>query len=162
MRSHGVVLEAELGKKARERFATVDFDAIEFLFEGAEEALDAAVLPRTARNSELLAGQTTVAASFTFIAAQTGLPVTITKSTVLTVKQPVQLVLTATSTNLIVGQSSTVTVKTSDPAPAGGLVVSLSGGGTGAGTYPTPKVIFFQAPTRRTRRSAGPTTAPIA
>jgi RHS repeat-associated protein len=60
---------------------------------------------------------------------------------VLTVKQPVQLVLTATSTNLIVGQSSTVTVKTSDPAPAGGLVVSLSGGGTGAGTYPASVTI---------------------
>jgi len=95
-----------------------------------------ATIASTGVATPLAAGQTTIKASFTFNAAQTGQPVSITQETVLTVKQPVGLVLTAPTTTPIEGQSTTVTVTSSDPAPAGGLTVALTGGGSGAGTFP--------------------------
>jgi RHS repeat-associated protein len=87
------------------------------------------------------AGETTIRAAFTFTAVQTGQSVTIEQSTALTVKAPTPLVLSAPATTLIEGNSVTVTVTTSDPAPAGGVLVNLSGGGTGAGTFPASVTI---------------------
>jgi RHS repeat-associated protein len=87
------------------------------------------------------AGQTTIGGSFTFTAVQTGQAATISASTVLTVKAPVGLVLSAPTNTLIVGSSTTVTVASSDPAPAGGLIVTLTGGGSGAGTFPPAMTI---------------------
>jgi RHS repeat-associated protein len=89
----------------------------------------------------LAAGQTTIGASFTFTAAQTGQPVTIAPTTVLTARHPVALMLTAPTTSLIIGNSTIVTVTSTDPAPAGGLAVALTGSGTGAGTFPTAVTI---------------------
>jgi len=42
MRPNGVVPESEFGQQARERFAGIDLDAIEFLLQRAEEPLDPA------------------------------------------------------------------------------------------------------------------------
>jgi RHS repeat-associated protein len=81
-------------------------------------------------------GQTTINASFSYTAAQTGQPVTITAATTLTVKQQVGLVLSAPALTLQVGQSTTVTVTSSDPAPAGGLMVTLAESGTGFASFP--------------------------
>jgi len=95
-----------------------------------------ATIASTGVASALSQGHTTVTASFTFTAAQSGQPVTISSSTVLTVKTPTALVLAAPMTSLRIGQSVTVTVSTSDAPAFGGLLVTLSGGGSGAGTYP--------------------------
>jgi RHS repeat-associated protein len=95
-----------------------------------------ATINATGVASALAAGQTTIRASFSFTAVQTGQPVTINSSTTLAVRQAVALVLTATTTNLQVAQSAIVTVSSSDPAPAGGLIINLAGSGTGAGSFP--------------------------
>ena len=81
------------------------------------------------------AGQTTITASYSFAGVQTGDTITIAQSTVLTVKQPVALQLSAPVTTLIVGTSTTVTVTSADPAPPGGLAVTLTGS-SGAGSFP--------------------------
>ncbi len=86
--------------------------------------------------SALAAGTATIEASFGFTAAATGQAVTISARTTLTVKQPVALVLTAPTTTLISGASTTVTVTSSDPAPAGGLVVTLTQSGIGLASFP--------------------------
>ena len=95
-----------------------------------------ATIASTGVASALSQGPTTVTASFTFTAVQSGQPVTISSSTDLTVKTPTALVLAAPVTSLRVGESVTVSVGTSDAPPFGGLLVTLSGGGSGAGTYP--------------------------
>ncbi len=86
--------------------------------------------------SALAAGTATIEASFGFVASATGQNVTISTSTVLTVKQPVALVLTSPTTTLVVGNSTTVTVTSSDPAPAGGLTATLTQNGTGSASFP--------------------------
>jgi len=86
--------------------------------------------------SALAAGQTTIRASYTFTAIQTGQATTVEQTTTLTVNSLVRLALSAPATTLVEGTTVTVTVTTSDPAPAGGLAVSLVGSGTGAGTFP--------------------------
>jgi len=91
--------------------------------------------------SALAEGQTTITASFTFSAVQTGQPVTVTRQSVLTVKQPVGLVLSAPAQTLQIGQSTTVTVNSVDPAPEGGLVVSLTQSGSGVATFPASVTI---------------------
>lgn len=100
-----------------------------------------ATIASTGVASALAAGQTTIAASFSFVAAQTGQPVTITAATTLTVKQQVALALSAPVLTLQVGQSTTVTVASSDPAPGGGLVVTLVQSGTGSATLPATVAI---------------------
>lgn len=89
----------------------------------------------------LSAGQTTITASFSYTAAQTGQPVTVTAATTLTVKQQVALVLSAPTLTLQVAQSTTVTVTSSDPAPAGGLMVTLTQSGAGSATFPATVTI---------------------
>lgn len=91
--------------------------------------------------SATAAGQTTIRAAFTFTAVQTGQPVTIEQSTELTVKALLPLVLAAPTTTPTEGDAVTVTMTTSDPAPAGGLIVNLAGGGNGAGTFPATVTI---------------------
>lgn len=81
-------------------------------------------------------GQTSISAGFSFTAAETGTPVTVTASTILTVKPLAALTLSAPTATLTVGETVTVTLATSDPAPSEGLLVTLSGGGSGAGTLP--------------------------
>ncbi len=95
-----------------------------------------ATIASTGVASALASGQTTITASFIYKAAQTGQVVTITAATTLTVKQPVALMLTAPTTTLLSGASTTVTVASSDPAPAGGLAVTLSATGSGTATFP--------------------------
>jgi RHS repeat-associated protein len=104
-----------------------------------------ATVASTGVATPLAAGSTTVKASFTFTAVQTGQPVTITEETVLTVKLPVPLALTAPTTTPIEGQDTTVTVSSADPAPFGGLLVTLSGSGAGLGTFPPAVVILEDA-----------------
>ncbi len=96
-----------------------------------------ATINATGLANALAAGSSTMGASFSFVASATGQNLTISTSTVLTVKQPVGLVLTAPTTTLIVGNSTTVTVTSSDPAPAGGLAVTLTQSGSGSATFPT-------------------------
>jgi RHS repeat-associated protein len=84
----------------------------------------------------LAQGTTTITATFSFNTAQTGLPVSVSQSTSLSVKIPTPLVLSAPTTNLMVGASTIVTITTSDAPPFGGLVVNLTAGGTGSGTFP--------------------------
>ncbi len=86
--------------------------------------------------SALAAGSSTIGASFSFTTVINGQSVTVSTSTVLTVKQLVALVLTAPVTTLAVGDSTTVAVSSSDPAPAGGLVVTLIASGTGSASFP--------------------------
>lgn len=81
-------------------------------------------------------GTTTISMSFTFPTALDGSLKTVTGSTVLTVKQQVALVLTAPTTTLVEGNGTTVTIVSSDPAPAGGLAVSVFANGAGGGTFP--------------------------
>lgn len=95
-----------------------------------------ATIASTGVASALAAGQTTITASFSYTAAQTGQPVTISATTTFTVKQQVALVLSAPVLTLQVTQSTTVTVSSTDPAPAGGLVVTLTQSGTGSATFP--------------------------
>src|SRR5262245_15789009 len=90
------------------------------------------------------AGQATISANFSYAGVQTGEQVTVSTSTVFIVKAPSPLALTTAATNVIVGQTVSVTVSTVDPAPSGGLVVFLSGGGGGAGTFPPSLVIPAQ------------------
>src|SRR6266705_2263120 len=84
----------------------------------------------------LAAGTSTIGASFSFTSVIDGSSRTISTNTVLTVKQQVALILTAPTTTLIVGNSPTVAVSSSDPAPAGGLVVTLIASGTGSASFP--------------------------
>ncbi|HZR68835.1 MAG TPA: RHS repeat-associated core domain-containing protein [Burkholderiales bacterium] len=95
-----------------------------------------ATINATGLATPLAAGTTVIAASYTFVAAATGQSTTITSSTQLTAKQPVPLVLTAPATTLLSGSSTTVTVTSTDPAPAGGLTVTLSATGSGTATFP--------------------------
>jgi len=95
-----------------------------------------ATINATGLANALAAGSSTIGASFSFVASATGQNLTISTSTVLTVKQPVALVLTAPTTTLIVGNSTTATVTSSDPAPAGGLAVTLTQSGSGSATFP--------------------------
>ena len=81
------------------------------------------------------AGSTTISARSTFISAIDGSIQTVTGSTVLTVKEPVALVLAAPAT-VVAGNTATVIITSIDPAPAGGLVVSLSAVGNGSATFP--------------------------
>ena len=89
-------------------------------------------------------GQTAVSASFSFNAVETGAPVTVTASTTLTVKPLAALTLSALTTSLTIGETVTVTLATSEPAPSGGLLVTLSGGGSGAGTLPPALTLAAQ------------------
>jgi len=82
------------------------------------------------------AGSATISASFTFRTVIDGSIRTVSGSTVLTVKQQVALVLTAPTTTLVAGNSTTVSITSTDPAPAGGLVVSLFATGKGSATFP--------------------------
>ena len=100
-----------------------------------------ATIAATGVASALAVGETTIAAAFSFTAVQTGQLVTVSSRTVLTLKQPTPLVLSAPATTLDVGQTVTVTVTTSDAPPFGGLAVTLSGAGTGAGTFPASVLI---------------------
>ena len=86
--------------------------------------------------SVLNVGQTAISASYTYVAAQSGQSVTVSANTQLIVKAPVALELAAPATPLMQGQSTTVTVTTADPAPAGGLLVTLTQSGTGSGSFP--------------------------
>ena len=86
--------------------------------------------------SAIAGGTATITAAYTFAAAATGQSVTISQSTPLTAKIPVNLVLTAPTTTLVAGETVTVTVTSVDPAPFGGLVVNLGAAGTGAATFP--------------------------
>ena len=95
-----------------------------------------ATIASTGVASALAAGQTTIAASFSFTAAQTGLPVTITVLMTLTVNQAATLTLSAPTLALQAGQFTTVTVSSNSPAPSGGLVVSLTQSGPGSATFP--------------------------
>jgi len=87
--------------------------------------------------SALAAGTSTIGASFSFVASATGQNVTVSASTTLTVKQLVALVLTSPTTTLTVGDSTSVTVTSSDPAPAGGLVITLTASGIGSASFPS-------------------------
>lgn len=100
-----------------------------------------ATIGSTGVANALAEGQTTITASFTFTAVQTGQPTTVTRQSVLTVKQPVGLTLSAPVQTLQIGQNTTVTVNSVDPAPEGGLVVSLTQSGTGAATFPASVTI---------------------
>lgn len=100
-----------------------------------------ATIASTGVASALAEGQTTITASFSFTAVQTGQPVTVTRTSVLTVKQPVGLVLSAPVQALQIGQSTTVTVTSIDLAPEGGLVVTLTQSGTGSATFPATVTI---------------------
>ncbi len=91
--------------------------------------------------SALAEDQTTITASFSFTAVATGQPVTISRTSVLTVKKPVGLVLSAPVLALQIGQSTTVTVTTSDPAPEAGLLVNLTQSGSGSATFPASVAI---------------------
>lgn len=95
----------------------------------------------TGTASALAQGETTIQAAHTFTSAQTGQPVTITATSVFTVKQPVGLVLSAPALTLDVGQSTTVTVFSSDPAPEAGLLVALTAAGSGGATFPSSVTI---------------------
>jgi RHS repeat-associated protein len=95
-----------------------------------------ATIVSTGVASALAAGETTITAKWTFNSAQTGQPVTITQTSVLTVKRQVALVLSAPTLSLDAGQSVVVTVTSSDPASEGPLLVALKGSGTGTGTFP--------------------------
>jgi RHS repeat-associated protein len=95
-----------------------------------------ATIASTGVASALSEGETTITATWTFTAAQTGQPVTITQTSVLTVKRPVALALSAPILLLNSGQAATVTITSADPAPPEGLVVALTASGTGTGTFP--------------------------
>ncbi len=95
-----------------------------------------ATIASTGVATPLATGATTITATFTYNAVQTGALVIVTQNTVLTVKMPTPLAVTAPATNLEVTQSVTVTVTTTDAPPFGGLVVNLSGSGTGAAAFP--------------------------
>jgi RHS repeat-associated protein len=86
-------------------------------------------------------GPTTISASYTFTAAQSGQSTTVTANTVLTVKAPVGLALSAANNALQPGQSTPVTITSPDPAPAGGLTMSLTQSGTGTGSFPATVVM---------------------
>jgi RHS repeat-associated protein len=105
-----------------------------------------ATIGATGLASALAAGTTTIGASYTFVAVATGQSVTVSTSTALTVRQPVPLILTAPTTTLLSGASTTVTISSSDPAPAGGLLVTLAATGTGTATFP-PSVTIPEAGT---------------
>ncbi len=74
--------------------------------------------------SALAAGTATITASFAFIPSASTQSVTVTGGTLLTVKQPVALALTG-PVAMLTGDTTTATIVSSDPAPAGGLFVSL-------------------------------------
>ena len=84
----------------------------------------------------LAAGTTTLAASFSFATVIDGSTQTVSTNTVLTVKPLVALALSAPTTALTTGDSTTVTVTSTDPAPTGGLAVTLLATGTGSATFP--------------------------
>jgi len=102
----------------------------------------------------LAAGQTTIKAEYAFTAVQTNQPVTVRQSTVLTVKTPTPLLLSAPSTTLQVSQSAIVTVTTNDPPPFGGLAVYLSASGAGSATFP-PSVTIPEYETSATFQLTG-------
>lgn len=107
---------------------------------------DIASIAATGVATPLAAGQTVIKATYTFTAAQTGQPVTVSQETTLTVKIPTALVLSTTNTAPVIGQTITMTITTSDPPPFGGLPVNLTGAGSGAGTFPpTVTIPQYQA-----------------
>ena len=85
----------------------------------ASSSTGTATIANTGIAAALAAGQTTISASYTFTAAQTGQNTTISSNTVLTVRTPVGLVLSAPNTTLQAGQNTIVTIISPDPAPAG-------------------------------------------
>jgi PKD repeat protein len=87
------------------------------------------------------AGTTTISMSTTFTTAVDGSTKTVTGTSQLTVKQPVTLVLSAPATTLVENNTTTVTIFSSDPAPANGLIVSVSASGAGSGTFPAAVTI---------------------
>ncbi len=93
-----------------------------------------AIIDAAGLASTLFPGATNISVSFAFNTVIDGGPQTISTSTTLTVKDPVDLVLTAPSAILLVGNSTTVTVTSSDPAPPGGLTVTLTQSGGGSAT----------------------------
>jgi RHS repeat-associated protein len=120
-----------------------------------------ATIASTGVASALAQGQTTITASFGYTAAESGQPVTIRAATTLTVKQQVALVLSAPTLTLQVGQSTIVTVTSSDPAPGGGLVVTLvQSSGTGLASFP-PAVTIPAGGTSTTFTLTGATTGNV-
>jgi len=89
----------------------------------------------------LRAGTTTISMSFTYTTALDGSLKTVTGTSLLTVKTPVTLALTAPTTTLVEGIATTVTIFSNDPAPANGLVVSVFANGAGSGTFPAAVTI---------------------
>ena len=72
--------------------------------------------------SALNAGQTTIQASFTFTAAQTGQPATITATSLLTVSQSLTII-SVTPAAAAVGQTIALAGTGFDPSPIGNLIV---------------------------------------
>lgn len=131
---------------------TVPFTATAAMTDGSNQNLTTQVtwtssdtttasIANTGIATALAAGQTTITASYTFTAVQTGQSVTISNSTLLTVQAPGALTLSAPVTALQPGLGTTVTINSPDPAPSGGLQVSLTQSGTGSGVFPATVVV---------------------